>query len=50
MLIHLIQDLEGEVPLDFSYLRLVACGDEHSKALFAELMDKQRAWIHSNPT
>ena len=39
------QGLEGEVPLDFSYLRLVACGDEHSKALFAEVMGRQRAWL-----
>jgi hypothetical protein len=39
------QGLEGKVPLDFSYLRLVACGDEHSKVLFAQLIDKQRAWV-----
>jgi hypothetical protein len=44
------QGLEGEVPLDFSSLRLVACGDEHSRALFAGLMKKQWTWLQKNPT
>jgi hypothetical protein len=43
-------DMEGEVDLDFADVRLIACGDNHSKALFNQLVARQKEYAEKQET